>query len=176
VSCAARIAAVVFAFGLLGGCTDLAEFSGDYRGGVVGADDEDCPAGRTCSFIRRGFPEGTQLRLADFRPRTTSGSPGTLTTDPDGAPGDRYDAFTDTALRVITPLTHDQLSLYDFPGGGRIRNDIFAATPATGPLAGRDVMIFLSLMEDDDIELRIIAGPGNDAAGDHFGLFVLERE
>ena len=151
------------------GCTDLSEYRGRFEGGVVGADDEACPVGRTCSFIRRGFPDGTRLILDDFRPPPTDQPIGTITTT------DEPPTFDATALELIVPLEHDQLSLYDFPGGGRVQNFIFAARPATGPLAGRDAMVFVSLMQDDSIELRVICGSGDETLGDHFGLFELEK-
>ncbi len=75
-----------------------------------------------------------------------------------------------------------------FPGGGRIRNYMFVARPDSGPLAGRDAMVFLSLLRGGNVEVRLIAGPGLDIcdpgdcatidAGecDYFGVFGLSRE
>ncbi len=141
-------------------CSDLEGFRGDFTGTVVG---ESTPV-----FILRGFPEGTVLDLEDFSPPPTEGPPGYLTTRP-------YAAFDRTPLDVIVPLEHDQLSLYDFPGGGRVRNYIFSAHPSSGPIADRDAMVFVSLMEGDRIEVRIIVGSGEESTGGHFGLFRLEK-
>lgn len=153
----------------LSSCSDLDEYRADgvarvFTGTVIGSPDE--------SFIRRGFPAGTELRLT-FDPSlvgSPSPPPGTLTTSDDcsGMP-----TFSATPLQPIAPLAHDPLSQYDFPGGGRVRNYVFAARPSTGCLAGRDAMIFLSLMDEGTIELRVIVGSGDEAAGDRFGVFRL---
>ncbi len=169
------------------GCTDLSEFALDdgeiYRGEVVGQDDGTCVSGEVCSFIRRGFAAGTALEL-DFDPDQATSTPGTLTTH--GEPcGPTFDG---TPLLPIPALSHDQLSLYDFPGGARLQNYIFVARPDSGPLTGRDAMVFVSLLRGDNIEVRVIAGPGRtdcaatDCAAfdggtcDYFGLFNLGVE
>ena len=89
---------------------------------------------------------------------------------------------------LTPPLAHDQLGLYEFPGGGRVRNYMFVARPDAGPLSGRDVMVFVSLLRGGNIEVRLVAGPGLemcdpsdcaeiDAGGcDYFGVFGLHRE
>ena len=60
----------------------------------------------------------------------------------------------------------------------------------SGPLAGRDVLAFVSLLRSERIEVRILAGSGQNAcdpdpadcdqinAGgcDYFGVFSLDRE
>lgn len=149
------------------GCETLDRFRTDghsvFHGSVTG-DTAD-------SFIRRGFPPGTTLDL-EFDPTMAQGpSAGTLTTSsPDGSV-----YFDHTELRVIASLEHDLLSQYDFPGAGRIRNYVYDARPETGPLAGRDAMVFLSLMDDGSIEVRIVAGSGDESRGDAFGLFRVAR-
>ncbi len=151
-------------------CQDLEGFRGTFRGAVVGSDDPDCPPGESCSFIRRGFPEATVLVLDDFFP-PPSEEPviGRVTTF-------GSDAFQATPLERIGPLEHDNLSQYSFPGAGRVRNYIFIARPTAGALVGREAMVFVSLMDDDTIELRVLAGSGDESRGDHFGLFMLERQ
>jgi len=151
------------------GCTDLGDYHGTFRGGVVGSDNDGCEPGATCSFLRKGFPEGTQLILTDFRPPPTAGPAGRVSTSP-------YDAFADTELLQIGPLEHDQLSLLDFPGEGRLRSFIFTARADSGPVQGRDAMFFVSLMEDNAVEVRVLVGHGDESVGDHFGLFVLRKE
>jgi len=170
------------------GCDTLGEFStGDgevYRGEIAGVNDPDnCPDGIDCSFIRRGFPYGVALDLT-FDPERQYENPGTISTSGESC----GPTFTDTPLLPIPPLAHDQLGLYEFPGGGRIRNYMFVARPEAGPLAGRDAMVFLSLIRGGNIEVRVVAGPGlvicdpadcptiDAGQCDYFGVFALHRE
>ncbi len=178
----------IFALTATYGCNTLGEFTtGDddvYRGEIAGVDDPDnCPEGIDCSFIRRGFPSGVTLDLT-FDPDQQYENPGTISTSGE----DCGPTFADTPLLPIPPLAHDQLSLYEFPGGGRLRNYMFVVRPEAGPLAGRDAMVFLSLIRGGNVEVRIVAGPGlticdpADCAAidsgqcDYFGVFALERE
>jgi len=166
------------ALGLISGCTEIGGYATDpdqeYVGEVAGSEED-------MSFLRRGFRQGTVLHMT-FDP--LGPTPGTLTTSDDPC-----SIFTGATLEVVTPLAHDQLSLYDFPGGGRLRNFIYAVDVATGPLAGRNALAFVSLMDDKKIEVRIIAGAGQEectaadcsmtATGnpcDFFGLFKMRRE
>ncbi len=151
----------------LPGCETLDRFRTDdhavFHGRVTGD--------TTDSFIRRGFAAGTTIDL-EFDPTLAHGpAAGTITTaSPDGVAH-----FDHTELRVIESLEHDLLSQYDFPGAGRIRNFVYDARPEAGPLAGRDAMVFLSLMEDGSIEVRVMAGTGDESRGDVFGLFRASR-
>ncbi len=168
-------------------CEDLNQFRavGDevFRGRVSGQNEPDCVAGEACSFFRRGFSEATVVELA-FDPTQAASTPGTITTSSETC----GPTFTDEPLRPIPALFHDQLSLYDFPGEGRLRNYIFALQPTTGPLAGRDVLAFVSLLRSGDLELRVLSGSGlrdcstdDDCSRyltgecDYFGVFHLER-
>jgi len=143
------------------GCRDLDEFDGNFALTVVGADVGEGEE----SFIRRGIAPETRLDV-EFHPDmlTMAGgplTPGTLTTMNAGVPDDvcgMGPLFAATPMQPIPPLAHDQLSLYEFPGVGRIRNHIFNARPVTGPFAGRDVMVFVSLLRDAKMEVRVIAG------------------
>jgi hypothetical protein len=38
------------------------------------------------------------------------------------------------------------------------------------------VMIFLSLLDDGSVELRVVAGTGDGTRSDHFGIFRLRKE
>lgn len=170
------------------GCDSLGEFrTGEgevYRGDIAGVNDPlNCPDGIDCSFIRRGFPYGVTLDLT-FDPERQYDDPGTISTSGESC----GPTFVETPLLPIPPLAHDQLGLYEFPGSGRIRNYIFVARPEAGPLAGRDAMVFVSLIRGGSIEVRIVAGPGlvtcdpsdcptiGSGQCDYFGLFVLHRE
>jgi len=156
----ARAALVLLVSLALWGCNDLRDYDGRWQGTVVGDS--------TLDFILRGFPEGTELEIRDFAPHPDDSPPGFLTTQ-------GYDAFADTPLERISPLENDLLSQYDFPGQGRVRNYIFATRPTTGPVAGRDAMVFISLIDDDTLETRVIVGSGDEATGGHFGLWYLRR-
>jgi hypothetical protein len=154
-----RTILAVFALLLAAGCDDLGQFDGEFRGLVVGAEDT--------SFVRRGFPAGTEMEL-EFSPSAARSQPGRVSTS-DGT-------FHNTELRFIAPLEHDALSLYDFPGG-RVQNYVFAArTEERIDLPVRDAMVFLSLMHDDTIEVRVVAGAGVEEDGDYFGLFRLDPD
>lgn len=178
----------IFAFVAIVGCDALGEFrTGEgevYRGEISGVyDPENCPDGVDCSFIRRGFPSGVTLDLT-FDPELQYENPGTISTSGE----DCGPTFDGTPLLPIPPLAHDQLGLYEFPGGGRVRNYMFVMRPETGPLAGRDAMVFLSLIRGGNIEVRIVAGPGLEICDpsdceaidlgqcDYFGIFALSRE
>lgn len=150
---------------LLAGCDDLSSFAtteGElYRGSVVGVEDP--------PLLRRGFESGAELTMSFDPTRATS------LADPAGRLSTSDGALVDVPLEPIGPLTHDALSEYEIPSGGRIRNYIFVMRPAEGPLAGREPFVFISLMNDGSIEVRIIAGGGN-REGDFFGFFRLTRE
>ena len=143
------------------GCTELDSYGGTYQGTIVGSDGE--------SFIRRGFPAGTRLVLRDFDPPPTGEGASVAALDVRHG----TDVLLVGTLELIAPLEHDQLSQYDFPGGGRIRNFIFAVDSTDGAFVDREAMAFVSLMDNDEIEVRLISGKGDEAAGDLFGLFIL---
>ncbi|MEM1417774.1 MAG: hypothetical protein AAGH15_22940 [Myxococcota bacterium] len=175
------------ALALAGGCANLSDWQtapGEvYAGTVVGTDPPDCMPEEGCSFLRRGFPAGTRLEMS-FDPSAATLQPGSLTTV-----GELCGAtFEAEPLLPIAPLAHDALGQYGLPGDGRVKNYLFALQPSSGPLGGRDAMAFVSLMEGEGLEVRIVAGPGTGdcapddcaafAAGecDFFGLFRLGRE
>ncbi len=162
---------------LLPACTDLSAYAtrpGEaYEGRVRGT--------RDASFVRRGFPAGTTLRMS-FDPLADRVA-GVLRTD-DVQCGEP--TFAGTELLVVEPLRHDALSLFDFPGEERVRNYLLVARPQRGPLSGRDVTVVVSLLEDGGAQVRVVSGPGHDcppddcaarARGecDYFGVFDLRR-
>jgi hypothetical protein len=174
------------------GCTDLSGYGTEvgeaYVGDVIGNEgDGGCAPGTDCSFIRRGFAVGTTLRMS-YDPDQGSPEAGRLTTSGEPCEGIIGPTFADEPMRVVVPLAHDSLSLYEFPGSGRIQNFIYAIQPTTGPLAGRDPIAFVSLLRGGDVEVRILAGSGQVicppddclalASGtcDYFGIFRMKRQ
>ncbi len=178
-----KLATAYVLLGMLG-CDGLQDFATGpdevYRGRALGTSEPLCPA-EPCSFIRRGFPEGLEFEMT-FDPIEAASAPGRISSG-EGACG-RF--FDDDPLLPIAPLSHDDLSLYVFPGA-RLNNYIFAVAPRAGPLQGRDVMAFVSLHEDG-VEVRIIAGSGARACDpsdcdafargecDFFGVFKVQKE
>jgi hypothetical protein len=153
---------------MVSGCDGLSEFRTEpgevFEGSVIGAD------GGDSEFIRSGFPAHTRLALT-FDPAKAvpageeARSAGTITTYKCKAPScseaDRTaGSFTEAELEPIPQLSHDALGVYELPGGSRLRNYIFGArfTSGEGLLAvPRHAMVFLSLLENGRIEVRIIA-------------------
>jgi hypothetical protein len=138
---------------LCAACDDLSEFRGQFAGDIVSG-----------SFIRDCFgPEVTATLVFDpdyaVAPLPDDLPPAQqnrLTTS-DGT-------FKDTVLTPINALPHDPLGQLDFPGSRRLRNFMLLARPDEGPLAGRDAVVVVSLMEKKRIELRVIARSGSDGA------------
>lgn len=168
-----------YAVGLMAvalGCSDLDDFRTDgnevFRGQIAGSEisesgDSEPP------FIRSGFPSYTEMDLR-FDPHLVDTEPGAITTRDTVDQSDGH--FGNTALEPIRPLAHDPLTQYTFPGGGRVRNYIFGAHIADEP---RSALVFISLMEDGDIEVRVIAPSATSAQGEAieelFGVFRLKR-
>lgn len=132
----------LFAFAALAilawGCTDVGSFTTDpgecYEGKIVDA-----------GFVRTGFSRNITLSLtldtdslADGR-----GSAGMMWTS------DR--TFNGATVSQMEELAHDSLSQFQFPGG-RIRNYL-VYTMATD---GAPAMVVISLMENQQIEVRIM--------------------
>jgi hypothetical protein len=161
-------------------CEDLGEFRTDSREVFQGAIVGDVGPSND-SFIRSGFSSGLTMQLK-FYPYETENSPGSMSMfDSEG----NTVWFSKTRLDPIDPLLRDPLTQYTFPGAGRIRNYIFGARIAEQP---RSALVFLSLMQDETIEARVIA-PGvftSDGKSYEsvdggtlnllFGVFRLEKE
>jgi hypothetical protein len=151
------------------GCRDASRFAthGDrFEGGVV-----------TGSFVRSGIGEGVRMCLT-LDTDHLQDAPGTITTS-DGM-------FRATTLRPIPQIWHDPLSTLDF-GDGRIRNLVYAASPLPGDAGdaeAQDVMVVVSLMQTDHVEVRVLRGAPQTDAGPPppgtgrplFGVFHLDRE
>ncbi len=162
-----------FAIGLLlpllglAACRDISRFSSKgerFEGSVVKG-----------SFVRSGIPEDVRMCL-------------TLDTDhlqdAPGAISSSDGRFRETPLRPIPQLWHDPLSSLSF-GEGRIQNLVYAATPLPGDAgeAEADVLLVVSLMQSDHVEVRLLRGaPQVDAGGSApgaralFGVFTLLRQ
>jgi hypothetical protein len=185
---------------LASGCNDLGEFRTDantrYVGQVNGSDSDQGKG----SFIREGFASHTELSLA-FDPDAAARfvadagahgavAPGTIDTyvcsDAEDQCSSRHRSvaeFDHADLEPITNLTHDALSQYDFPGGGRLRNYMFFARtrPGDDGMPSRAATVFISLMDNGRIEVRVIAPSVLSDDGETalapalFGVFVLKR-
>jgi hypothetical protein len=129
-------------------CDDLKDFRGSYSGQIIGGE-----------FVRSCFDQSTKLtlrfdpNLAVVREDVMSPLPNTITTD-DGT-------FDDTMLEPLQNLVQDPLGELTFPGPQRLRNYILLARPSTGPLAGRDAMVVVSLLASESVEVRVIARPAD---------------
>jgi hypothetical protein len=156
------------------GCSDLDDFRTGpdevFRGRVAGSE----TGNEATSFIRSGFPSYTEMALT-FDPDRVDTEPGTISTV--DTVRDRPSHFRKTKLEPIEPLAHDPLTEYTFPGGGRIRNYLFGARLHDQP---RSALVFVSLMEDGDIEVRVIAPAttldNGETLDELFGVFRLELE
>jgi hypothetical protein len=192
--------AVLITVLLLAGCEGLERFrtrSGEvFHGEVIGSD----RSGAAPSFIREGFESHTEMELT-FDPEAAAAAIDAGATGPEPVgtvhtyqcPPDtdlcaerrRTSGHFDHApLEPVPQLATDALSQYDFPGGGRLRNYILGArfeTTVETETHRRHAMVFLSLMENGRIEVRVIAPSVLDAeaaelAPPLFGVFSLERK
>ena len=159
------------------GCKSVSRFSsknGDhYEGDVVKG-----------SFVRAGVGDDAKMCLL-LDAGHLQDAPGTFSTS-DGR-------FKDAQLRPIPQIWHDPLSTMTF-GEGRTQNLVYVASPsatiasaadaaASSPGDAQDVMVFLSLMDDGSLEVRLVRGaPASDAgapmpevASPMFGVFTLDR-
>lgn len=151
------------------GCRDTSRFSsrGDrFQGEVVKG-----------SFVRSGIAEDVKMCLT-LDTDHLQDAPGTITTS-DGR-------FQGAALRPIPQIWHDPLSTLSF-GDGRVQNLVYAASPLPGDAGAeeaQDVVVVVSLMQTDLIEVRLLRGaPQTDAglpppgtASALFGVFNLDRQ
>jgi hypothetical protein len=150
------------------GCRNVSRFSskpGDhFEGEIVKG-----------SFVRAGVAEDAKMCLTLDAGRLQD-APGTLSTS-DGR-------FKGTLLRPIPQIWHDPLSTLAF-GEGRAQNLVYVATPVGPPGDTQEVMVFMSLMEEGGIEVRLVRGaPQVDAGAQDaglapetpmFGVFTLDR-
>lgn len=116
------------------------------------------------SFVRAGFAEDVSMCLT-LDTDHLQDTPGTISTS-DGR-------LNGTPLRPIPQIWHDPLSTLSF-GDGRTQNLVYAASPSDA----QDLMVVVSLMQSDNIEVRLVrgapeadGGPGTSV----FGVFNLEK-
>ena len=117
------------------------------------------------AFVRAGFAENVKMCLT-LDTDHLQDTPGTITTS-DGR-------LKNAPLRPIPQIWHDPLSTLNF-GDGRTQNLVYAAAPSDAT----DLMVVVSLMQSDNIEVRLVrgapesdGGPGNAV----FGVFNLEKQ
>ena len=151
------------AAGLVTGCRDLSRFSskgGRFEGVVV-----------VGNFVRSGVGADVKICVTLDTDRLQD-APGTVRTS-DGR-------FGGTKLRPIPQIWHDPLSTLSF-GDGRVQNLLYVAAPESEP---QDVLVVLSLMQSDHIEVRLVRGapqtdagpPPEGASPALFGVFDLARQ
>jgi hypothetical protein len=157
------------------GCRSVSRFSsnGDhFEGDVVKG-----------SFVRSGVGDDAKMCLL-LDAGHLQDAPGTFSTS-DGR-------FKDAPLRPIPQIWHDPLSTMTF-GDGRTQNLVYVASPSpaasssdaatASPGDAQDAMVFLSLMDDGSLEVRLVRGapvadsgaPMPSVASPMFGVFTLAR-
>lgn len=153
------------------GCKNVSRFSsrdGDHFEGTVVQG----------SFVRAGVADDAKMCLL-LDAGHLQDAPGTFSTS-DGR-------FKDAQLRPIPQIWHDPLSTMAF-GEGRSQNLVYVASPTASPATAaptdaQDVMVFLSLMDEGGLEVRLVRGapvadsgtPLPAAASPMFGVFTLDR-
>jgi hypothetical protein len=148
------------------GCRDVSRFSskGDHFTGEVVKG----------SFVRSGVVEDAKICLT-LDTDHLQDAPGAITTS-DGR-------FRATPLRPIPQIWHDPLSTLSF-GEGRVQNLIYVASPLSDGGDAQEVMVIVSLMQTDHVEVRLMRGapqldagaPSSRGDGALFGVFNLDRQ
>lgn len=120
--------------------------------------------------IRDGFPEALEVNLR-LRLDTLDSLPATLRSleDPLLGPCAPRPLFEDAPIRVNRALSADSLSGLEF-GPQRLINIVGSVQPSCGPA----MLAVVSLMANDNVELRLLSPRENQPLG--FGLFVLARD
>src|SRR5215831_9609409 len=150
--------AVLVALAAWGG-RDLSRFStasGDhFEGPVVRGD-----------FVRAGIAVDTKVCV-------------TLDTDhledAPGAVSSNDGRFQKTPLRPIPQIWHDPLSTLSF-GTGRVKNLIYAVTPSADAGDAQDMFVVISLLQSDDVEVRLLRSAPGGSTNAVFGVFQLTRQ
>lgn len=162
-------------------CDSLSEFKGTFSGPVVKG-----------SFVRSCFSAETRAQLT-FHPSSAVSRAAIRSEDQRNwlTLSVQDEVVFDAALDPIEALASDTLADFDYPGQKRLRNFMLLARSEQGPLAGRDVLVVVSLLADKQIEVRVIgrgadgtpscsddertdADAGAQAAPEYYGLFKLK--
>jgi len=140
------------------GCRDLSRFTS-------GGDHFEGPVVRG-SFVRAGIGEDARLCLT-LDTDHLQDNPGTLSTT-DGR-------FHATPLRPIPQVWHDPLSTMSF-GEGRLKNLLYAATPSADAGDPQDLFVVVSLLQSNDVEVRLLRSAPGGSTNAIFGVFTLTRQ
>ncbi len=145
----------------LGACTNVGDFSTIedecYEGQIVGV-----------QYVRsKTLDAETVMTMTLDSDALGQGNEGATITTDDGT-------FNNSKVSQMEQLTHDSLSMLQFPGG-RVRNYLAYTQPTIGPPA----TIIISLMENDEVEVRVMRPDFNDNDNEDstlFGVFRLVRK
>jgi hypothetical protein len=144
---------------LLGACRDLSRFSttsGDhFEGPVVKG-----------SFVRAGIGEDTKLCITLDTDRLE---------DEPGAIWSSDGRFQNTPLRPIPQIWQDPLSTFTF-GTGRVKNLLYAITPNADAGDPQDMFAVISLLQNNDVEVRLLRSAPGGSTNAVFGVFQLTRQ
>lgn len=158
----------ILVLALSSGCRDIDRFDTD-------GDEAYCGTIVPAPFVFEGFPVNLRLRLRIDTDQLDS-IPGTITTDDVAGPCAPAPLFQETQLRVTPDVLHDPLSTLEF-GQGRDMNLIaWTRSSCDGPM-----LAVVSLMKNDDVELRLLKPPVAPATPEDdppagFALFQLRRQ
>lgn len=152
------------------GCADVSKWN-------TAPGESYCGSVTNASFVLAGIDPNTKLRL-ELDAEHLQTSPGRLWSAPFKS-GERFDG---RELRVISQLLHDPLSQLTF-GEGRVKSTILVGDllSADGKTTS-DVMVFLSLMQSGEVEVRVVRGASISGSepitgpSQLFGVWVMERQ
>jgi hypothetical protein len=133
----------------LAGCDNLNDFSGEFELTILNG-----------NFVRSCFAPNTEATLS-FDPSLATGDLSTVPLERRNWLDTTDGTFTHTQLEPVRKLEEDQLSLFDFPGPQKLRNYIMLARPTSGPLQDRDAFVVISLLDEKNVEVRVIARTGD---------------
>jgi hypothetical protein len=155
---------VVSFLGGLAACEDELTFStGDrevFSGEIIDAPFLLHTIGEEPDLLAPGTVMNLQLNM-----RHLDGNPGQVTTS---------DGLLDQVSLVTLPeITCDRLSALEIPGNF-LRSLVFLAPTSPPALQGTDAILFVSLGQGDQVEVRLLSGAG--AGRRLFGVFRLKRE
>jgi hypothetical protein len=159
---------ILIALALLGGCRDIERFD-------TAEGEAYCGAIVTAPFVFEGFPVDLRLRLRIDTGHLDS-VPGTISTDDSGGECAPKPLFDRAELRVAPDVLSDPLSTLEF-GHGRELNVIAWVRPS----CSQPMLAVVSLMKNDDVELRLLRAPREPTATEPdplagFALFQLRRQ